>query len=126
MHMIIPQFRPLPVRQRNWNSQSKIADGKQIGTLTADVPEGAFHAASSGADIQMEVTANTQEADVLEQVQKLTEDTVGTSVVTDVTFYVDGQKQAPQQTITLPGDRNRSECGKNRQHSQRMERIHRN
>lgn len=74
----------------------KNADGKQIGTLTADVPEGAFHAASSDADIQMEVTANTQEADVLEQVQKLTEDTVGTSVVTDVTFYVDGQKQAPQ------------------------------
>jgi len=79
----------------------KNADGKQIGTLTADVPEGAFHAASSGADIQMEVTANTEEADVLEQVQKLTEDTVGTSVVTDVTFYVDGQKQAPQQAITF-------------------------
>lgn len=79
----------------------KNADGKQIGTLTADVPEGAFHAASSDADIQMEVTANTREADVLEQVQKLTEDTVGTSVVTDVTFYVDGQKQAPQQAITF-------------------------
>lgn len=79
----------------------KNADGKQIGTLTADVPEGAFHAASSDADIQMEVTANTQETDVLEQVQKLTEDTVGTSVVADVTFYVDGQKQAPQQAITF-------------------------
>ncbi|WP_448915225.1 DUF7604 domain-containing protein [Eubacterium ramulus] len=79
----------------------KNADGKQIGTLTADVPEGAFHAASSDADIQMEVTANTKEADVLEQVQKLTEDTVGTSVVADVTFYVDGQKQAPQQAITF-------------------------
>lgn len=79
----------------------KNAKGEQIGTLTADVPEGAFHAASSDADIQMEVTANAKEADVLERVQAQTADTVGTSVVTDVTFYVDGQKQAPQQAITF-------------------------
>lgn len=79
----------------------KNAKGEQIGTLTADVPEGAFLAASSDADIQMEVTANAKEADVLERVQAQTADTVGTSVVTDVTFYVDGQKQAPQQAITF-------------------------
>ena len=36
------------------------------------------------------------------QVQKLTEDTVGTSAVADVTFYVDGQKQPGRaQAITF-------------------------
>ena len=48
----------------------KNADGKQIGTLTADVPEGAFHAASSDADIQMDVQADTGADGVLSRVQQ--------------------------------------------------------
>ena len=85
----------------------KNADGKQIGTLTADVPEGAFHAASSDADIQMDVQADTGADGVLSRVQQQLEangetgDTLNNYVMADVTFYINGEKQVPQQPITF-------------------------
>ena len=85
----------------------KNANGEQIGTLTADVPEGAFFAGSSDANIQMEIEPDTGEAGVLNRVQQqmeaegVTGYTINNYVMGDVTFYVNGEKQTPQQPITF-------------------------
>lgn len=85
----------------------KNADGEQIGTLTADVPEGAFFASSSDANIQMEVEPDSGEAGVLNRVQQQMETEgvtgyeINNYVMDDVTFYVNGEKQTPQQPITF-------------------------
>ncbi len=85
----------------------KNADGEQIGTLTADVPEGAFFASSSDANIQMEVEPDSGEAGVLNRVQQQMETEgvtgyeINNYVMTNVTFYVNGEKQTPQQPITF-------------------------
>ncbi len=85
----------------------KNANGEQIGTLTADVPEGAFFANSSDANIQMEVEPDSGEAGVLNRVQQqmeaegVTGYAINNYVMCDVTFYVNGEKQIPQQPITF-------------------------
>lgn len=85
----------------------KNANGEQIGTLTADVPEGAFFANSSDANIQMEVEPDSGEAGVLNRVQQQMETEGATGyainnyVMCDVTFHVNGEKQIPQQPITF-------------------------
>ena len=85
----------------------KNANGEQIGTLTADVPEGAFFANSSDANIQMEVEPDSGEAGVLNRVQQQMETegvtgyAINNYVMGDVTFYVNGEKQIPQQPITF-------------------------
>ena len=85
----------------------KNADGEQIGTLTADVPEGAFFASSSDANIQMEVEPDSGEAGVLNRVQQqmeaegVTGYEINNYVMANVTFYVNGEKQTPQQPITF-------------------------
>ena len=85
----------------------KNADGEQIGTLTADIPEGAFFASSSDANIQMEVEPDSGEAGVLNRVQQQMETEgvtgyeISNYVMGDVTFYVNGEKQTPQQPITF-------------------------
>ena len=85
----------------------KNANGEQIGTLTADVPEGAFFANSSDANIQMEVEPDSGEAGVLNRVQQQMETegvtgyAINNYVMGDVTFYVNGEKQTPQQPITF-------------------------
>ena len=85
----------------------KNANGEQIGTLTADVPEGAFFANSSDANIQMEVEPDSGEAGVLNRVQQQMETegvtgyAINNYVMCDVTFYVNGEKQIPQQPITF-------------------------
>ena len=85
----------------------KNANGEQIGTLTADVPEGAFFANSSDANIQMEVEPDSGEAGVLNRVQQqmeaegVTGYAINNYVMGDVTFYVNGEKQIPQQPITF-------------------------
>lgn len=72
----------------------KNANGEQIGTLTADVPEGAFFANSSDANIQMEVEPDSGEAGVLNRVQQQMETegvtgyAINNYVMGDVTFYV--------------------------------------
>lgn len=83
----------------------KNANGEQIGTLTADVPEGAFFASSSNANIQMEVEPDSGEDGVLNRVQQqmeaegVTGYEINNYVMTNVTFYVNGEKQTPQQPI---------------------------
>ncbi len=85
----------------------KNADGEQIGKLVADVPEGAFYGSSSEANIQMDVQVDSGEEAVLKRVQSQMEAEglsgyeIGNCVMTDVTFYVNGVKQTPQQPITF-------------------------
>ena len=85
----------------------KNADGEQIGTLTADIPEGAFYASSSDANIQMEIQPDSGEAGVLNRVQQqmetegITGYDISNYVMGDVTFYVNGEAQTPQQPVTF-------------------------
>lgn len=85
----------------------KNAAGEDVGTLIADIPEGAFQASSSNANIQMDVQADTGEEAVLNRVQQQLEAegtsgyTVQNYVMSDVTFYVNGEKQIPQKPITF-------------------------
>lgn len=85
----------------------KNADGEEVGTLIADIPEGAFLASSSDANIQMDVQADVGADGVLDRVQQQLETngeagyTLNNYVMADVTFYVNGEKQVPQQPITF-------------------------
>lgn len=85
----------------------KNADGEEVGTLIADIPEGAFLASSSDANIQMDVQADVGADGVLDRVQQQLEAngetgyTLNNYVMADVTFYVNGEKQVPQQPITF-------------------------
>lgn len=85
----------------------KNADGEEVGTLIADIPEGAFLASSSDANIQMDVQADAGADGVLDRVQQQLEAngetgyTLNNYVMADVTFYVNGEKQIPQQPITF-------------------------
>lgn len=85
----------------------KNADGEEVGTLIADIPEGAFLASSSDANIQMDVQADVGADGVLDRVQQQLEAngetgyTLNNYVMADVTFYVNGEKQIPQQPITF-------------------------
>ena len=85
----------------------KNADGEEVGTLIADIPEGAFLASSSDANIQMDVQADAGADGVLDRVQQQLETngeagyTLNNYVMADVTFYVNGEKQVPQQPITF-------------------------
>lgn len=85
----------------------KNADGEEVGTLIADIPEGAFLASSSDANIQMDVQADVGADGVLDRVQQQLETngeagyTLNNYVMADVTFYVNGEKQIPQQPITF-------------------------
>lgn len=47
----------------------KNAEGEDVGTLIADIPEGAFLASSSDANIQMDVQADVGADGVLDRVQ---------------------------------------------------------
>lgn len=85
----------------------KNAEGEDVGTLIADIPEGAFLASSSDANIQMDVQADVGADGVLDRVQQQLETngeagyTLNNYVMADVTFYVNGEKQVPQQPITF-------------------------
>lgn len=54
----------------------KNADGEEVGTLIADIPEGAFLASSSDANIQMDVQADVGADGVLDRVQQQLETSV--------------------------------------------------
>ena len=85
----------------------KNAEGEDVGTLIADIPEGTFLASSSDANIQMDVQADPGADGVLDRVQQQLEAngetgyTLNNYVMADVTFYVNGEKQVPQQPITF-------------------------
>lgn len=85
----------------------KNAEGEDVGTLIADIPEGTFLASSSDANIQMDVQADVGADGVLNRVQQQLEAngetgyTLNNYVMADVTFYVNGEKQIPQQPITF-------------------------
>ena len=85
----------------------KNAEGEDVGTLIADIPEGTFLASSSDANIQMDVQADVGADGVLDRVQQQLEAngetgyTLNNYVMADVTFYVNGEKQVPQQPITF-------------------------
>lgn len=85
----------------------KNAEGEDVGTLIADIPEGTFLASSSDANIQMDVQADVGADGVLDRVQQQLEAngetgyTLNNYVMADVTFYVNGEKQIPQQPITF-------------------------
>lgn len=85
----------------------KNAEGEDVGTLIADIPEGTFLASSSDANIQMDVQADPGADGVLDRVQQQLEAngetgyTLNNYVMADVTFYVNGEKQIPQQPITF-------------------------
>lgn len=85
----------------------KNAEGEDVGTLIADIPEGTFLASSSDANIQMDVQADAGADGVLDRVQQQLETngeagyTLNNYVMADVTFYVNGEKQVPQQPITF-------------------------
>ena len=85
----------------------KNAEGEDVGTLIADIPEGTFLASSSDANIQMDVQADVGADGVLNRVQQQLEAngetgyTLNNYVMADVTFYVNGEKQVPQQPITF-------------------------
>ena len=85
----------------------KNAEGEDVGTLIADIPEGTFLASSSDANIQMDVQADVGADGVLDRVQQQldangeTGYTLNNYVMADVTFYVNGEKQVPQQPITF-------------------------
>ena len=85
----------------------KNAEGEDVGTLIADIPEGTFLASSSDANIQMDVQADVGADGVLSRVQQQLEAngetgyTLNNYVMADVTFYVNGEKQVPQQPITF-------------------------
>ena len=85
----------------------KNAEGEDVGTLIADIPEGTFLASSSDANIQMDVQADVGADGVLNRVQQQLEANGETGyilnnyVMADVTFYVNGEKQIPQQPITF-------------------------
>ena len=100
-------FQSVACSARTIEQVIKDTEGNQIGTLTAEIPEGAFKAASSDANIQMEVAADNGEAAVLDRVQSQLEAdgqtgyTINDYMMADVTFYVNGEKQIPQQPITF-------------------------
>lgn len=85
----------------------KNAEGEDVGTLIADIPYGTFLASSSDANIQMDVQADVGADGVLDRVQQQLEAngetgyTLNNYVMADVTFYVNGEKQIPQQPITF-------------------------
>ena len=85
----------------------KNAEGEDVGTLIADIPEGTFLASSSDANIQMDVQADVGADGVFDRVQQQLEAngetgyTLNNYVMADVTFYVNGEKQVPQQPITF-------------------------
>ena len=85
----------------------KNAEGEDVGTLIADIPEGTFLASSSDANIQMDVQADVGADGVLNRVQQWLEAngetgyTLNNYVMADVTFYVNGEKQIPQYPITF-------------------------
>lgn len=70
----------------------KNAEGEDVGTLIADIPEGAFLASSSDANIQMDVQADVGADGVLDRVQQQLETngeagyTLNNYVMADVTF----------------------------------------